>query len=72
MPVVFPQRGAEDVSQFDDRFTKLTPVDSPVDTRLSESANLNFKGFTYVAPSLLDEVSRMDAQALVPRQRGPR
>lgn len=71
-PYAISVRGAEDVSQFDDRFTKLTPVDSPVDTRLSESANLNFKGFTYVAPSLLDEVSRMDAQALVPRQRGPR
>ena len=38
-----PQRSAEDVSQFDSRFTAQTPIDSPVDIRISESANLNFQ-----------------------------
>ena len=37
------QRGADDVSQFDSRFTAQTPIDSPVDARISESANLNFQ-----------------------------
>lgn len=31
-----------DVSQFDTRFTKQTPVDSPDDNMLSESANQVF------------------------------
>lgn len=31
-----------DVSQFDTKFTKQTPVDSPDDTILSESANQVF------------------------------
>ena len=38
-----PQKSAEDVSQFDSRFTAQTPIDSPVDFRISESANLNFQ-----------------------------
>ncbi|KAK1886563.1 Ribosomal protein S6 kinase beta-1 [Dissostichus eleginoides] len=44
----------EDVSQFDTRFTRQTPVDSPDDTTLSHSAELAFAGFTYVAPSVLE------------------
>ncbi|XP_055328275.1 ribosomal protein S6 kinase beta-1-like isoform X2 [Paramacrobiotus metropolitanus] len=44
----------EDTSLFDKRFTKMTPVDSPVDNVLSQSVNNLFQGFTYVAPSILD------------------
>ncbi|XP_053475475.1 ribosomal protein S6 kinase beta-2 [Ictalurus furcatus] len=46
----------EDVSQFDSRFTKQTPVDSPDDTTLSDSADHAFAGFTYVAPSVLESL----------------
>lgn len=46
----------EDVSQFDSKFTKQTPVDSPDDSMLSESANQIFLGFTYVAPSVLESM----------------
>lgn len=46
----------DDVSQFDTEFTRMTPVDSPDETILSDSANQIFNGFTYVAPSILDEV----------------
>ncbi|XP_028304560.1 ribosomal protein S6 kinase beta-2-like [Gouania willdenowi] len=46
----------EDVSQFDSRFTRQTPVDSPDDARLSHSAELAFAGFTYVAPSVLESL----------------
>ncbi|KAK2865875.1 hypothetical protein Q7C36_001931 [Tachysurus vachellii] len=46
----------EDVSQFDTRFTKQTPVDSPDDTTLSDSADHAFAGFTYVAPSVLESL----------------
>lgn len=49
---------ADDVSQFDTRFTKQTPIDSPDDSTLSESANMVFQGFTYVAPSVLEEMHR--------------
>ncbi|XP_050410277.1 ribosomal protein S6 kinase beta-1 isoform X1 [Patella vulgata] len=48
----------EDVSQFDTKFTRQTPVDSPDDTVLSESANQVFVGFTYVAPSVLMEMNK--------------
>lgn len=37
-----PQQSEEDVSQFDSHFTRQTPVDSPDDTTLSESANQAF------------------------------
>lgn len=47
----------DDVSQFDTKFTRHIPIDSPDDSNLSESANLIFQGFTYVAPSVLDEMS---------------
>ncbi|XP_041964574.1 ribosomal protein S6 kinase beta-2-like isoform X2 [Alosa alosa] len=46
----------EDVSQFDSRFTRQTPVDSPDDTTLSGSADHAFSGFTYVAPSVLESL----------------
>lgn len=36
-----------DVSNFDERFTAQTAVDSPVTTALSSSVNDLFKGFTY-------------------------
>lgn len=47
-----------DVSQFDTRFTRQTPIDSPDDSALSESADRVFAGFTYVAPSLLEEMTK--------------
>ncbi|KAJ8043873.1 Ribosomal protein S6 kinase beta-1 [Holothuria leucospilota] len=59
----------EDVSQFDSKFTKQTPVDSPDDTMLSESANKIFKGFTYVAPSVLES---MQEPPTASRARSPR
>lgn len=46
----------DDVSQFDTKFTRQTPVDSPDESTLSESANMIFKGFTYVAPSVLEDL----------------
>ncbi|XP_044173705.1 ribosomal protein S6 kinase beta-1-like isoform X3 [Acropora millepora] len=46
--------GEDDVSQFDSKFTKQTPIDSPVDSMLSESADKIFQGFTYIAPSVMD------------------
>jgi len=36
------QSDETDVSQFDTKFTKQTPIDSPDDSRLSESANQVF------------------------------
>ncbi|XP_046390365.1 ribosomal protein S6 kinase beta-1 [Ischnura elegans] len=48
--------GEDDVSQFDTKFTRQTPIDSPDESTLSESANLVFQGFTYVAPSVLEEI----------------
>ncbi|XP_073944099.1 ribosomal protein S6 kinase isoform X2 [Choristoneura fumiferana] len=50
--------GEDDVSQFDTRFTLQTPIDSPDESTLSESANLMFQGFTYVAPSVMDEIHK--------------
>ena len=38
----YVQANEEDVSQFDQRFTEQTPVDSPDDHVLSESANQMF------------------------------
>jgi len=60
----------EDVSLFDTKFTKMTPVDSPCDYSLSRSANLVFEGFTYVAPSVFDDVDR--PQMIRPSVRSPR
>jgi len=45
----------DDVSHFDDNFTKQVPVDSPDDHLLCESTNHIFLGFSYVAPCILDE-----------------
>jgi len=50
----------DDVSQFDSNFTKQTPVDSPCGASLSESVNLVFQGFTYVAPSVLEDMQRSE------------
>lgn len=36
------KQSEEDVSQFDSKFTRQTPVDSPDDATLSESANQVF------------------------------
>ncbi|OXU27594.1 hypothetical protein TSAR_008124 [Trichomalopsis sarcophagae] len=49
-------KSADDTSQFDEQFTATVPVDSPVESMLSESANMIFQGFTYVAPSVLEEM----------------
>ncbi|CAG9783679.1 unnamed protein product [Diatraea saccharalis] len=58
-PPIKPRLTSEDdVSQFDTRFTLQTPIDSPDESTLSESANLMFQGFTYVAPSVLDEIHK--------------
>uniref|UniRef100_A0A670JNB3 Ribosomal protein S6 kinase n=1 Tax=Podarcis muralis TaxID=64176 RepID=A0A670JNB3_PODMU len=60
----------EDVSQFDAKFTRQTPVDSPDDSTLSESANQVFVGFTYVAPSVLESVK--EKFSFEPKIRSPR
>ncbi|KAL1235867.1 Ribosomal protein S6 kinase beta-1 [Trichinella nelsoni] len=58
----------DDASLFDTKFTKLTPVDSPCEYSLSQSANLVFEGFTYVAPSVLDESGPYLVKAKSPRK----
>lgn len=58
----------DDASQFDTKFTKQTPIDSPDDSLLSESANQVFLGFTYIAPSVLEEMSK----PFVIKSRSPR
>ncbi|GMR43380.1 hypothetical protein PMAYCL1PPCAC_13575 [Pristionchus mayeri] len=45
----------EDASLFDTKFTKMTPVDSPCDATFSLAENNPFAGFTYVAPSVLEQ-----------------
>lgn len=40
--IVFPQSSEDDVSQFDTKFTRQTPVDSPDDSALSDSVNQIF------------------------------
>uniref|UniRef100_H3AF81 Ribosomal protein S6 kinase B2 n=1 Tax=Latimeria chalumnae TaxID=7897 RepID=H3AF81_LATCH len=60
----------DDVSQFDTRFTRQTPVDSPDDTRLSESADQVFVGFTYVAPSVMESLK--EGFSFEPKIRSPR
>ncbi|OAD59563.1 Ribosomal protein S6 kinase beta-1 [Eufriesea mexicana] len=62
-------KSADDTSQFDEQFTATVPVDSPVESTLSESANMIFQGFTYVAPSVLEE---MCTQPRVVNARSPR
>ncbi|KAF0030878.1 hypothetical protein F2P81_017609 [Scophthalmus maximus] len=63
-------QSAEDVSQFDSKFTSQTPVDSPDDSTLSESANQAFLGFTYVAPSVLENIK--ERFSYEPKIRSPR
>ncbi|XP_037110650.1 ribosomal protein S6 kinase beta-2-like isoform X1 [Syngnathus acus] len=60
----------EDISQFDTRFTRQTPVDSPDDSSLSQSGELTFAGFTYVAPSVLDSLK--EGFSFEPRMRPAR
>ncbi|XP_075542881.1 ribosomal protein S6 kinase beta-1-like isoform X1 [Dermacentor variabilis] len=68
-PPIKPQLlNDEDVSQFDTKFTKQTPIDSPDDGMLSDSVNQVFVGFTYVAPSVLEELHR----PMVIKARSPR
>ncbi|XP_068186786.1 ribosomal protein S6 kinase beta-1-like isoform X2 [Antennarius striatus] len=62
-------QSADDVSQFDSKFTSQTPVDSPDDSALSESANQVFLGFTYVAPSVLENIK--EKFPLEPKVRSP-
>lgn len=45
-------KSADDTSLFDTRFTKQPAVDSPDDSKLSESMNQVFQGFTYVKDDL--------------------
>ncbi|KAJ8257040.1 hypothetical protein COCON_G00191920 [Conger conger] len=63
-------QSADDVSQFDSKFTSQTPVDSPDDSTLSESANQVFLGFTYVAPSVLENIK--EKFNFEPKIRSPR
>ncbi|XP_078515354.1 ribosomal protein S6 kinase beta-2 [Lissotriton helveticus] len=60
----------DDVSQFDTRFTRQTPVDSPDDSSISESANQAFLGFTYVAPSVWESIK--ESFYYQPKKRSPR
>ncbi|XP_025836202.1 ribosomal protein S6 kinase beta-1-like isoform X1 [Agrilus planipennis] len=61
----------DDVSQFDTKFTKQTPIDSPDESTLSESANMIFQGFTYIAPSVLEDMYKPHiVKARSPRKPG--
>ena len=40
--IIIFQKSEDDVSQFDTKFTKQAPIDSPVDSVLSESDNQIF------------------------------
>lgn len=42
------QQSDDDVSQFDSHFTRQTPVDSPDDTKMNDSANPFAVEFIYV------------------------
>uniref|UniRef100_A0A0N5AB29 Ribosomal protein S6 kinase n=1 Tax=Syphacia muris TaxID=451379 RepID=A0A0N5AB29_9BILA len=59
----------DDASLFDTKFTKMTPIDSPCDINLSMSVN-PFEGFTYVAPSVLEDMYN-DSPTVV-KARSPR
>ena len=50
------QMREDDTSLFDSKFTDQPAVDSPVECKISASADLNFSGFTYVAPSVLEDL----------------
>jgi serine/threonine protein kinase len=69
-PPFLPRVAAEDdTSNFDTRFTDMPVIDSPVEQRLSESANNVFAGFSYVAPPLMEEVRHESRYAYSPRVR---
>ncbi|CAB0042149.1 unnamed protein product [Trichogramma brassicae] len=53
-PFVPKMSSSDDVRNFDTNFTQQDPIISPECSGLSESANRAFEGFTYVAPSILD------------------
>lgn len=56
-PPIKPVLASEDdTSLFDTRFTKQPPIDSPDETLISDSFNRWFVGFTYVAPSVLEDI----------------
>lgn len=60
-PPIKPMLASEDdTSLFDTRFTRQPPIDSPDESAISESYNRTFLGFTYVAPSLLDNENLMN------------
>ncbi|PAV82654.1 hypothetical protein WR25_05871 isoform A [Diploscapter pachys] len=63
-------KGEDDVSLFDTRFTKMTPVDSPCDTNFSIQGENPFVGFTYVAPSVLEMMNQPDPRSYT--RRSPR
>lgn len=44
-----------DTSQFDIKFTRMTPIDSPInESTLNNADNTHFEGFTYVDPCVFD------------------
>eukprot|EP01134_Creolimax_fragrantissima_P001330 CFRG1330T1 len=58
VPPIRPSlRDSEDVSYFDTRFTSQPAVDSPCEGYLSPRQADVFQGFTYVAPTVLDEMA---------------
>lgn len=60
----------DDTSLFDTKFTRMTPVDSPCDAL--ESMTINpFEGFTYVAPSVLED-NRVDQTPILIKPRSHR
>ncbi|CAJ0942062.1 unnamed protein product, partial [Mesorhabditis belari] len=59
-----------DVSLFDSKFTKMTPVDSPCDQTFSMPGEENpFAGFTYIAPSVLQAMEQPNASRLRTQRR---
>ncbi|KNC80538.1 AGC/RSK/RSKP70 protein kinase [Sphaeroforma arctica JP610] len=72
-PIKPSLRDQEDVSYFDTRFTSQPAVDSPCEGHLSPSRGDVFQGFTYVAPTVLDEMSALQpsfTQSRLGRSRG--
>ncbi|KAH0954635.1 hypothetical protein HN011_003749 [Eciton burchellii] len=74
VPPYIPElKSDDDVSLFDKKFTNIAPVDSPGEYTLNDWDDEIFQGFTYVAPSTLEEVyaSQYKAQPIV-NARSPR
>ncbi|KFM66159.1 Ribosomal protein S6 kinase beta-1, partial [Stegodyphus mimosarum] len=67
-----PLVSEDDVSQFDPKFTSIAPYDSPDDSSLSESQNQIFCGFSYIAPSVLDEVFHSKSRSPIKYGLSPR